>query len=353
MRKPSIPYDWRSHPSHSPSARPTTGGAPAPPSADSGLTGIPFMDRFLGDIPLAGQVCGILGPDNSMYNVLLAQVAAGMAEQFERTGQEKAVYYFAFLGVDMVKDRLTRAADTIWQARLAPSGIPAKDPVVRQEAPPFLEGNLTLVDFSEPWNGGIGLGANPLVWSVREWLEESGLRTGRPVGAVVLDNSLAGCERYLRSTGKPEGWELARMLNCFTTECQNVIADHFQCPVWVEHLLAGRVWQKPPTAPQHHSDAFYARKYAEGLTYAFTLGVQDPDSDCSLLTCTKSGRCLSEARPVIVRTDGAAGILTEATESHVLDHASQRIVGTGRFGVLDIDPVMADKLSASNSRKAP
>jgi len=323
MKGPSIPPYFSVQPTCPSTSKPPARRSPSPAAAHAaptitlpyhGPTGVPFVDMYLEGDDLAGKVCGLLAPDERLHEVLLAQLAARYAERFARTDPGKLACYITFFDRDLSMDQLVAAARSI-QAPLAACDVP-----------PFLCSNLRLGGFGGPWQGTAPRGENAVAWRIREGVEETVRETGGRVGAVFVDYLQAGCQQYLDCRGERDSYALTAMLDGLAADFRRVVAERFECPVWVNHFLNGTQSGKPPHVLPDAVRTSYSRTFADGLHYAFVFGVLDQSSRCCQFACRKAHGSALTAGPRILCMAAGGGILQDVTDQFRISRARRGIV---------------------------
>lgn len=320
--------------------------SPAGQSGTPILTGVPFVDRSLHDGVCPGDVVGILGPDNGMHHVTMAQLAASLALRFAGTDPHKAVFYLTVLEPWYAQERLRQTSDTVWRSHIA-QGTSFQDAAVFPDVPPFAVNNLFLIDLSGPWDTEVSSQMRPIACRVVKSLENAARETGREIGAVFLEQAMFACENCLGALGRRERWRVSRLLNGVVGNCREFVAKQFECPIFMSHLLKPKNGSDPPTMQQDHFGATDSRDFGPALDFAFVLGNRDLWSHCCLLACTKAIRPPRDPRPAIVQVAGSSGVLREVGDRYRVDHVRRRIVAVDEQIALDIDNLTAAKLKAS------
>ncbi len=156
-------------------------------------------------------------------------------------------------------------------------------------------------------------------------LEKYRQRYGWLPGCVIIDYALLCVKRQINANGWDLDKKLRHMVNGFPEECRRLIADRFNCHVWVLQQLSGQANKRAAGQKMSHADSAEAGSFGENLWYAFCLGNKTSDSMVRL-DVSKTRNSEDNAGPFILKLDGRFARFVEADEGHMIDPQSNRIV---------------------------
>jgi len=172
-------------------------------------------------------------------------------------------------------------------------------------------------------NAGYG-GIDELVGTIERTLTRRG---GLPCRGVHIDYAGLMVARWMERRHLSQEYytgELARL----GERCRRMIAERFDCPVWLAHQFSGEANKRHPSALLHHADAKGSRSFAENLAVCGCLGNKDQETGCIRLNWSKVRYAFSLQKPPILQIDGDfCEHKNVSSEYHVT--SNKRFVPTG------------------------
>lgn len=311
-------------------------------------TGIPFLDLAMGGGWAVGEVYGLLGTYGSGKTMMACQIASEAALRFLAESVDTPPPHVHYVTYETPPDEIRRRM-IAYLARI---------PLDRLEQVPY-DQTLSRTGQRQPYEEEMfpddprgeweryqdvasvasilhisnmtGPRHNPRAGSgwvdeIHAELEKWRRRTGQSIGLVLIDYALLCTRRYIRDKGWEEDRKLRHLVGSFGDECRRLLAEPFQCAVWVLNQLSGVANRRSPTAKQSHADSAEATNFAENLWYAFCLGNKDRETNCVILDSTKTRRSRGYPRPQVLQLQGEFARFIQADDRFMIDHHSSRIV---------------------------
>lgn len=336
-------------------------------------TGLEFLDQPMGGGWANEEVYGLLGTFGSGKTMLACNIASEAAMTFLQEAQARSalprhVHYFTYETPpnDIRKRTISYLAriklDHLdlgrWSSTLSRSGT--RHPYEANLFPNNPDGEWERLQAIMPVKNIMhihnmtGPRNNPRAGSgwideIHAELDKSVRRYNITPGLVIIDYALVCCRRYIRAKGWDVDRKLRHLAGEFGDECRRLIAQQFNCGVWVLNQLSGVANRRASGARLSHADSAEATNFAENLWYAFCLGNKDREHGCSVIDATKTRRSAGSAQPAIVQLQGDMARFVRVDDRYMIDRATSKIV-TKRNGYA-VDPdAMTNRIPAPNRR---
>lgn len=318
------------------------------PACDYVPTGLPMFDtRFNGQ--RRGDVNGIIGVTGGAKTTLcsyMAVLAGQLAWQLDNTNCEQVAFVtyeepmwrlrprFQSAAMRIPRDTLERLTDANHLSRVpveyergmlqAPATEMASEFDRYVDASVWLNQAVVAFDLSgtdEHPTAGQGY-----VQEVSNLLMQQAQRTGRGFRSVFLDYAGLACDRYMAAQNYDEG-KLRHLLRTYGEQCKKLIAEKFNCTVWVAHQIRGEACNKNPTVLLHHNDAAEAKSFAENMALCGCIGAVDRNTGCRVLNFSKV-RYKAQERipPATFRINDTFAMIDDVTTTMVADASGSRFV---------------------------
>ncbi len=329
--------------------------------ADAGIdlfsTYIPFFDKFLGGGHAPGEVYGIMGPFGSCKTTLAIMLAVnGTRHAHAKQAKEDYngyVFYVSFearikemrlralsyaaevnrkslqnMGAEGVKSLSTAKSLKKYEKKRFAKALSSDDKVLGEQgrikrASKYLNSHFIGVDLTgydaKRRNAGGGF-----VEEISRIIATELRRRGKNAKAtlVVIDYVGAMAKRYLSAIGKDESF-LRHYISGAGLRARNLIADQFDCPVWLIHQFSGEANRRSPGGRYHHTDAAEAKNFAENLDFSFVVG-NLTDDGLGQIVATKHRR--EGAMPAeVIHVDGLFNTVTYPNKEYVVDPQTHSI----------------------------
>lgn len=190
-----------------------------------------------------------------------------------------------------------------------------------EQARPWLNKYLQLIDFHDPAHGGRGG-----VPEVRTRLAALRDKYGMPIKMVVLDWAGNLVWNHLCATGStPDGSRMSLELQGLVNQVKHEIAAPFECVAWLPHQLKGQLNNASPSRFPSHGDAQWCSTFADHAWYAFVLGTKDREHSICQFGATKT-RHGDTPPPIILKIDGAFCRMVDVSKQYRIDTISGRMM---------------------------
>lgn len=310
-------------------------------------TGVDFLDQqvFVENSGCeAGKVYGLLGPYGSFKTGLGVQIFTSSAKAQQGLSEPGLCVYFVYEGGrSEIQLRATAqlaqmpkgTVETFFRRRGDPSVFSTSNnlkpyEVARYdafnipqaarlgeaeryaEAQRFLP-HLVIVDMSgSPGNESAGSGYIP---EIAQYLDRITREKNMPIRMVVVDYVKRLCVRHLQARQLSMDRHLRELVSPMPDTIRRLVADKFDCAVWLLQQLNADANKRAPGAAQHHADAAEGRDFAENLWYCLTLSNPDRANNNTLqLAVTKSRDSAAPPSGIVVRIDGDRFALVRDTD---------------------------------------
>lgn len=300
-------------------------------------TGVDFLDQqvFVENSGCeGGKVYGLLGPYGSFKTGLAVQIFTSAAKAQQALEQPGLCVYFVYEGgrseiqlrataqlAEMPKGTVEaffrgRGDPSVFStsANLKPYEVARYDaantPLSARlgEAERYAEAQrflpyLVIVDMSgSPGNESAG---NGYVQEIAQYLDRITRERNMPVRMVMVDYVKRLCVRHLQARQLSMDRHLRGLVSPLPDTIRQMVADKFECAVWLLQQLNADANKRAPGMAQHHADASEGRDFAENLWYCITLSNPDRANNNTLqLAVTKSRDSAAPPSGIVVRIDG-------------------------------------------------
>lgn len=293
-------------------------------------TNVRFVDRLLGGGTKPVSVNGILSPTGVGKSMLACMIAADSAtggsvfdENITRPAGLWVWFDFHNLGW-LCRERVLSHVARIsraqaWQEAPKTEGyesaymetLPQIDGQVvpaterRQRATECINHQLQLIAQDPDGIPVLELATPAGIAMKLHWLSQQ-----RPIEGVVIDGVPDIWHEFSDATGLSEREFLQRFVE---KDCR-MMAEHFQCPVWVTHQISGAASGRLPAAAISHRDAADCKTFANSLDACLVMGVASDPDDVFSIRCTKGDPKVVSRERILLKHDNVFSSIVEAKD---------------------------------------
>jgi hypothetical protein len=286
-------------------------------------THIEFLDRLLGGGQLPTGIHGLLGVIGSGKTTLGTMIATEGALWQGKVDQYQATGCWVFISLEMRPEEI-RALAISHAAKISRRTIQTersdqwstsaclKDYELQrtsqlstrggsglgeqeryEEIAGILTSHLVIARIDPPEFASVCSAAQ----GIRNYLTKLRLED-RPIRGIVVDYAGLAVLHYVNQNSIPN-YASSAILSNFPQECRELLAQQYNCPVWVIHQMSGRANKRRPTEIQHHSDTQGCRSFGAYLDTCVILGTMEDKSAAFAIQCTKSPQKPDSDRAVL------------------------------------------------------
>lgn len=312
----------------------TLGPLPVAPS------GLPFFDKLMDGGPAAPEIIGILGPTGGGKSTSLSQLAVArvlMCHADADAGRERRQVFLVSYEDNALGVRLADGTQTVgtifartvgnlanvdrrvvsnrekfggftrtgqklraYEYELHPGQDPATVPGEYERiraAQKILGAGLSVVNMGLDGRGYGGVAE--IVGLIEAQMERTGCRPS----CILVDSINLLCLNHLVFQGKDPDKTIRRAIIDTVFECRRLLAERFQCDVWVTNQLEAAQNKRAATAAGHHSEATDAKGWANALDFAWVFNMPDINR-FTTFTLSKARRGGCDGQQVVMQLDG-------------------------------------------------
>jgi len=299
-------------------------------------TGLPFLDHFLNGGDVDGEVYGLMGPYGACKTTIAVNYAVSKAKQAAERKQSPdwdGSHGFSVLVTYEARMQEVRNRVLMFDAKIPRKSLEDMGPgglatlsdsdhlkpyekrrykkaikagrKVRGEQErakttmAMINEHLIVLDMTGHGEGNRGVGsgyveeiARRIKWELRKRKVDNAT-----IDAVVIDYAGVMAKRHLVTSDKDEN-HLRHLIGGAPLRAKTLIADYYDCPVWIMHQLDKKGNEKTAGADMHYTLAAEAKNFAENLDFCFVVGALTPGGIC-VIHSTKHRRTRAMKQQVL------------------------------------------------------
>jgi RecA/RadA recombinase len=323
-------------------------------------TSVSFLDDFLGGGHAPGECYGLLGPFGScktttglMLAVNACEAAAEEEADQDWDGKRSLAFFVSYearLDNEIRLRTLSYAAEirrnsleTMGSDGLA--GLSDADNLKKYEQKKYktdildgeyvkgeqeraasaierLNRHLRVLDMTGYDENARGAGGGYIKEIARRISAELRKEKNAKVAIVVVDYVGAMVKRHLAAAEKDDN-ALRHLITGAGLSARNLLADQFNCPVWLLHQLSGQANEKSPGAKLDHTNSAESKSFAENLDFAFVVGKLTDDNLCQIV-CSKHRRTGGHDAKVL-KVVGEFNVVEDRSTEFFVNHTAGQI----------------------------